>query len=288
MRDAAPAQPPVNRNGVVGDFAAFAPVRKSIDRVVEEAVAERRGRRRVDPRPPRHELAVGEHALVRYHLGSDELRDALKAVGAEDHWIPPELTSMTAVFGIVSPDGRTELVVEAIDDGDGPRISLVFAAKERTLPRETLLAFLDHLDLPPSRRMGTNLTMAELFDAYWSEDGWEAKPQRHLVKVGFRRHCFGTAPPLDETVDVFLPPSPDHDLADPDETRAYWAKDHYREAAWGELARLPQCGIRPGFSDWTYGEQEPRLVKVLDATLNATIDRPTAEAEEDAPAAPAP
>jgi hypothetical protein len=61
-------------------------------------------------------------------------------------------------------------------------------------------------------------------------------------------------------------------IADPDENRAHLARAHYREIAWHGMARLPQAGIRPGFSIWLLGDAEPAMVKVLDDALDAEIN----------------
>ena len=262
----------VNRHGLVGDFAAFAPKRLTAEELRNLLMLKTKGQ----ARPPVVLVRSGEYSLVRYHLGSDELRRDLEAVGAGDWSIDGDRSMMTAVFGILEGRGDARVILDVIDDPQegGPKLSFVFASAEKGLPSEVVLEFLSHLDVPANWQVGADLQLADLFDVYWNDEngGWEMRAERNLVKVTFVRHCFGTTPEMTEAVDVFVLPSPKHDLADPDEERAYLAQGYYRTVAWEELARMSR-GNRPGFSSWLHGEEAPRMVKVLNTSLDGEIAR---------------
>lgn len=260
----------VNRHGLVGDFATFAPKRLTAEDLRTRLLLKTRGQLRASVALAR----AGEYSLVRYHLGSNELRQHLESVGAGDWSIDGDRSMMTAVFGVLDACGEPGVILDVIDDPQdgGPRLSFVFAAAGREIPPEVILQCLSRLDVPA--RAGADLQLAALFDVYWSEaaGGWEMRAERNLVKVTFVRHCFGTTPKLTEAVDVFVLPSPKHDLSNSDADKAYLAQGYYRTVAWEELERMPR-GDRPGFSSWLHAEEAPRIVKVLDTSLDNEIAR---------------
>jgi hypothetical protein len=265
-----------NRNGLVGEYAEFAPRRRTMAEFIEMT----RSRAGGSPLPvERQSRNVGErdgYVLVRYRLGSDELTRDLDAVGGAG-FSTSDYPDMAAFFGILDEAGKPQVVLNVIDDG-GLAISFVFAAEDAAVPSEVVHDFLDRLDVPAAWNAGADNDLANRFDLRWDDaTGWVRQEPRHLVKVEFERVCFGTRPVLREAVDVFLMPDPAYDMADPNDERAYWAKDFYRETAWGEFHRLPQSeGVRPGFSSWmTKGE--PHLVKVLDQCLDQDIARLSAD-----------
>jgi hypothetical protein len=274
-----------NRNGLVGNYADFAPRRRTMAEFIAMARSETAGERFTVERQSREVGDRDGYAFVRYRLGSDELSRDLDAVGGAG-FSTSDYPDMAAFFGILDGAGKPQLVLNVIDD-DGMAISFVFAAKDATVPSEVVHDLLDRLDVPAAWNAGADNDLAARFDLRWDDAaGWVRQEPRHLVKVEFERICFGTRPVLREAVDVLLLPDPAHDMADPDAERAYWAKHFYRETAWDEFRRLPQSeGVRAGFSSWmTNGE--PQTVKVLNDCLDREIARMTAD--RDQAAAPSP
>lgn len=262
-----------NRNGVVGAYGDFAPEKRTMSEIVAHIVE-----RKKNPDAPIAKSSVevarsGGFSLVRYRLGSDELLRDLAAAGGGHH-STSEHADIRAFLGVLDAQGRPQLLLDIIDDGDGPQISFAIPIPDATLPADVALSFLEHIDVPASWRCGADSQLADLFDAQWIKGmGWELQEPRHLVKVEFERICFATKPAMREAVDVFLVPWPGQDIADPDPDKAYWARDFYRGRAWGEFENLPQSGgVRPGFSSWL-NSGEPVLVKVLNASLDKDIAR---------------
>lgn len=270
---------PTNRNGLIGAHAEFAPLKRTMSEIVS-LIAERK--RNPDAPVERVSTEVARiegFSLVRYRLGSEEVQRDFAAGGN-----PPHSTSdhadIRAIFGVLDGEGHPQLLLDIIEDGDGPQISFAIPIPGTTLPADVALQVLDRIDVPASWRCGADATLADRYDARWAADGgWERQEPRHLVKVEFERICFATRPAMREAVDVFMLPHPGQDIADPDPDKAYWAKDFYRHAAWDEFARLPQSeGARAGFSSWM-SSGEPAIVKVL----NTSLDREIARLEQDAP-----
>ena len=265
-----------NRNGLLGDYAEFAPRRRTMAEFIAMARSKTAGEPFTVERQSRNVGDRDGYAFVRYRLGSDELTRDLDAVGGTG-FSPSDHPDMAAFFGILDEAGRPQIVLNVIDD-DRPAVSFVFAAKDAAVPSEVVHDFLDRLDVPAAWNAGADNDLAGRFDLHWDDAaGWVRQEPRHLVKVEFERICFGTRPVLREAADVFLLPDPAHDMADADAERAYWAKHFYRETAWDEFRRLPQSeGVRPGFSSWmTNGE--PQLVKVLNQCLDQDIARLSAD-----------
>ncbi|MFC4236491.1 hypothetical protein ACFOY8_14900 [Thalassospira xianhensis] len=265
-----------NRNGAIGDFSDFAPQKLSVDDIVAKSLGKPGFS---EPRPPRTVLDIdSSYSLVRYHLGSDELRNDLEAARL-DHSVSYDRAPLTALFGIKDSKGNLEALFDVIDDSKdgGPKIAYWYAAQEQSVPNDVVVSCLTYLDVPASWRAGADAKLAYLFDVYWDTEngGWEVRDARHLVKVSFVRQCFATRPILTETVDVFVLPSPKYLLDDPDREKAYWAKDYYREAGWAELDRLSPS-LRPGFSSWTIAAASPpQMVKVVNSALDEDIARLT-------------
>lgn len=265
-----------NRHGAIGDYAAFSVKPSTLDELVAAALS--RDAKAINERSSTVVAKEGDFLLRRYVLGSDEISRDFQAL--DQRWfVAPERRHYSALFGVIGPDDRPQIVFDVIEeDGEGPKISFVFNAPERTVSNETVAIFLNHLDVPASWRGGADHEIAERFDAYWNKEmgGWEIREPQFLAKVSFARHCFHTRPTLSETVDVFVAP-PECDIEDADTERAYQAKEFCRDAAWEEFQRFPQFGqVRPGFSSWmTQGD--PQLVKVVSDGLDAEIDRLKAE-----------
>lgn len=274
---------PTNRNGLVGAHADFAPVKRSMAEIVS-LIAERKRNPDAPVARVSTEMArIEGYSLVRYRLGSEELQRDLAAGGNTPH-STSDHADIRAVFGVLDGDERPQIVLDIIDDGDGPQITFAIPMPGTELPGEVVLQVLDLIDVPASWRCGADSMLADLYDAHWAANGgWERQEPRHLVKVEFERTCFATRPTMGETIDVFLVPQAGRDIADPDPDKAYMAKDFYRREAWAEFGDMPRSSeVRAGFSSWTT-TGEPVMVKVLNAALDRDIARQTAAAEPDAP-----
>lgn len=261
----------VNRNGVVGDFASFAPERLSMKQIVEKAIAIRDGNSTEPERLSKELFRYGNHSLVRYKLASDELRHDLDAAGLDVCTV--DRGHCSVILGVRDLEtGSLDALIDIIDDkGDGgPRIHYVHEREGCHITSETMVAILGFVDVPPSWRAGGDHKLAKRFDAWydWDTGRWEVREPTMLVSVRFERLCFATAPALRESIDVFLLPEADQDMESPDAEAAYWARDYYRNAAWEHLHKFSQ-EVRAGFSSWS--PNEPQLVKVVGEALKEEI-----------------
>ena len=287
-----------NRNGAVGDFAAFAPKRLSMDEAMDRAIAKRhaevdaqeRGETIPVPRTSKSLLDLGRYSLIRYVLNSDEVSTDCEAIGMEKQAIPfhtPNYFPFTALYGVMDKEaGRPLALIEVMGNGPGapPEINHVHKAADATMPTDVMAAVLNHLDIPPNRH--SDHALSNRFDMqYDRETGtWGYHAPLQVVVVTFERTCFQTVPSMREVVDVFLPVDPDQDINDPDENKSYWAKDYYRDSAWEPFHKLGDKPLRPGFSSWS-PKGEPRLVKIVDAQMRDRVLALMAETndEDDTP-----
>jgi len=213
-----------NRNGANGDYAEFAPEKLSR----EQLIARIRNLANPPERTSRDLLDVDGFSLVRYRLGSDELRGDCHAVGIEDLVTYPTFHDCTAIFGVI--DRRRDRAVAIVqgDDERGPEISYAFKTRDADLPNGVMAAVLNHLDVPATWRTGADTEIARTFDL-WNVEGtgqWALKAPMAVVVVTFERMCFYADPVLRETADVFMPAEDGRNIADSDENKAYWAKDY--------------------------------------------------------------
>ncbi|MCV9964783.1 hypothetical protein OIU34_23100 [Pararhizobium sp. BT-229] len=263
-----------DRNGHLNRFDEFAPVKRSIDDIVEEAIAYKNGK--PYPEEPEPELikSFATADLVRYRLNSRRLADAYKAMG-DPHTDPYDDTSASwrmARFGIVDRERKEPIAILRVLNNPnrerGFEIALPSFSKTRKLEPEEFLEILQELDVPPSRRNGEDHDFVRHYDI-WHEDGeWVLKEPRHLVVYNFHSTCFSVHPAITDTVDVYVPLDPDKPLdGNGDENAAYWTKEHYRNLA---HAKFWDMGVhtrgRPGFSSWV-GYGDPKVVKVTGASL---------------------
>lgn len=272
----------MNRNGFVGQFEDFVAKPRSLDELL--ASPRRQGE------PPKESSDLSERdgwSLVRYRIGTDETWAAMDAVGARTFSVTAQEATYTALFGVVSPEGRVGSIVHVVDDkGDeGPRIS--FLHEKEGVPRDVMAAFLRELDVPASWRAGSDASLRERYDLAWTDGaGWEDAPARHYVRATYKRICFATRPTLTESVDVLLPVDPEANLAATDEEEAYLAKNRYVGAGFEELGRLGY-GVRAGFSSWL-PEGDPVLVKIVNGYLDRELALIDEAAEISASASPEP
>lgn len=254
-----------NRNQAIGRYDEFAPVRLTIDQIVELSVkkAPRTGK------PAQTIAELGGATLVRYHLGSAAIDEAGASmnVRASDYVDAPDITS---VFGVVDKETGKAGAIMVVFDQRGPEICHVFAPGEPSLPAETMRGALSHLDVPPSRHAGADLQLARHFDC-WFEDGeWVAKEPRHLIVQSYERICFAAHPVIRETIDVTMLEDESYPFDGAgDADAAYWNKDFYRAAGFDRMREMGIPGRR-GFSSWL--PKDLQRVKVIGASLDAEIE----------------
>ena len=261
-----------NRNRVLGDYATHAAPRMSLAEAIRLSMDKRNGRVPEDGRVSTEVWNHGEFSLRRYRLGSDELRRDGEAVGA-DVLVLPELRDCTSLFGIVDGhgEGACRAVIEVIEeDRRGFLVTNVTGGAD--VPPDALHALVHVLDVPANA--GTDHSVEERFGLRWDgASGWRRVEPVHAVAVTFSRTCFSTRPVLEERVDVLVALDPAYRLDDPDEEAAYRARYRYRGLAADEFDLSSREGpARPGFCTWGY-EGEPRLVRVLGASMQAHVER---------------
>lgn len=258
-----------NRNGVIGDFDAYMPVRRSMEELIKAAIRNRHREQAVSTeRVSSTILRLDESVLVRYRFGTDELWDDSKAVKSvfSDH--DREMAEISALFGIIRDDGVPLATFHVICE---PKPLLHYVSRNPDVPcdKEMVLQVLRHLDVPAAP--GTDNQVAKVFDL-WRDDEtgeWEIREPIMAVRVTLERTCFITSPALEEKLDVLVAINPAFDLASPDESDVYWAKSHYRDMAFGRLQDLPGAGVRPGFSSWM--SRDPVLLKVIGTGLESEL-----------------
>ena len=276
-----------NRNGAFGDLEAYAPVRLTLEEIID---ARRHPKKASGERVSTVLFETGGYRLVRYRLGTEEVGADMGVVFPENrvaNWHAADRAAYSALYGVLDETGAPQAVIDVIRD-KLPSIHMVFGAPAADLPSQTMLAILDYLDIPASRRVGADQRIHDLYDARWDKHAGRRTrvPPVHVV-VKFERLCFATSPALRETVDVILAPDPAQDLSSPDADHAYWARDHYRDAAWEHLSKMPQSGARPGFSSWL-NHGDPSLAKVVGDALDREIAELFADVPGEVPGGPKP
>lgn len=265
---------PYDRNGHLSRFEEFAPIKRSIDDIVKEAIAYKSGKPYPQEPEPEVVKSFATADLVRYRLNSRRLADDYRAMGDtnSDPYDDAQYAGRMARFGIVDRQSKEPIAIFwVLNDTNRKRgfeIAMPSFSKTRKLESEEFLEILQELDVPPSRRNGDDNDFVRHYDI-WHEDGeWVLKEPRYLVVYNFHSTCFALHPVITDTVDVYVPLDPEKPLdGNGDENAAYWNKDHYRDLA---HAKFWDMGVhtrgRPGFSSWmSYGE--PKVVKVTGASL---------------------
>lgn len=258
--------PAFNRNGAIGRYAEFAPVRRSLD----ELIAAIRGDEAKTIEPPTSILELGDAELVRYRLGSPALQRDLDAVGANGPTLS-DAPDITSVFGVVQRNtGALGAILAVYDDRGLPRLAFVLTPSATPVGSSDMLEVLQYLDVPPSGGTGADHKLASAFDCWFSDDGWKLVAPRHLIAVGFERTCFSLEPTINERLDVLLLEDDARPLDGAgDSDAAYWNVDHYRALGFDRLQEL-NTSIRPGFSSWF--AKDVRRVKVIGRGLAAELE----------------
>lgn len=262
-----------NRNGHLSRFEDFAPVKRSIDDIVNEAIAFKRGDKAVYAEPEPTVVASCETAdLVRYRLNSKRLSDAYLAMG-DKHSNPYDEHSYAdrcARYGVIDrASGEPVAMLWVTNDHNDEgkfKFSLPSFSKTRSIPQGEFLYLLNELDIPPSRRNGDDQAFARQYDLWYEDGGWVAKEPRHIAVFQFESICFYTHPPMKDSVSVYVPLDPSIPLdGGGDDNAAYMAKDHYRYLAQSKFWSM-RHEVQPGYSSWM-GFGDPTVVKVTGRNL---------------------
>ncbi|MDW9481281.1 hypothetical protein GOB57_21790 [Sinorhizobium meliloti] len=275
--------PTYNRNGHLSRFEDFAPRRRTLNQLMEEAIAAKKGDRPPEPEPEviRSFSTVD---LVRYRLNSRRLADDYVTMG-DPHTNPydeAEYSGWMARFGVMDRESREPLaMLWILNDPNwdrGFQIASASFSKTKAADATEILAVLQELDVPPGHNSSVDGIIAGKFDL-WHEDGnWIAKEPRHLLVFKFESTCFAVSPPITDSVDVYVPLDPSIPLdGGGDETAAYEAKERYRSLAHSIFWEMGvHKGTRPGFSSWG-GYGEPTIVKAIGPALYNECDRAEAK-----------
>lgn len=271
--------PEFNRNGAIGRYSEFAPIRLSM----EEIVAAVRKEKPKHIEPPARVVELGDAWLVRYRLGSPALQQELDVLGANGLYFTDH-PDMTSVFGVVDKvSGRVGAILAIYEEQGVPEIAFALVPADAAIKPYTMLEALKYLDVPASRRSGTDHQLASKFECWFSDDTWGLRTPRHVIAISFERICFSVEPALREEIDVIVLEDPDRPLDGAgDENAAYWNVDHYRSLGFNRLEEYG-TNARPGFSSWS--PKDVRRVKITGTSLDSEIEE--LEQARDA-AAPAP
>lgn len=264
-----------NRNDYLDCFDKFAPRKRTMDEVIKEAVARKKGEA-VPEQPPQVLYQTENLDLVRFHLNSRSLEGAYKALG--DTYTDPLNTfddaQDNARFGVMDrASGEPVAILWMMNDrnsGRGFEIPFASFSRTRKANPDEILDILRELDIPPGHNTDTASSFVQHYDI-WHENGeWISKQPRELLVFTFKSTCFAVRPVIEDRIDVFVPIHPDRPLdGNGDENEAYGNREGYRTAAW---SRFLDMGVttRPGFSSWgSYGD--PRVVKVTEDWLDHTL-----------------
>jgi hypothetical protein len=277
--------PSYDRNGHLSRFEDFAPQKRTLDEIVNDAIAHKNGETRVEPEPAViHSFPTVD--LVRYRMNSKRLADDYVALGDTNTnpYDEAKCFGWMARFGVLDRRSRQPIAIFwVLNDPNqkrGFQIAAASFSKMVTAHPTEMLAVLHELDVPPGHNSGVNSVIAQKYDLWHEEGEWIAKEPRHLLVYKFKSTCFAVSPPITDTVDVYVPLDTDLSLdGGGDENAAYEAKERYRSVAHSIFWDM---GVhsrgRPGFSSWVSYE-DPRVVKATGATLYNECSNNGAKAE---------
>jgi hypothetical protein len=266
---------PSNRNGHVGAFEAFAPQRKSLDRIVEDAIAFKQGRQ--DPDVDRTVLLKSFLSvdLVRYHLNSARIRADFAAIGDihSKDLDEPELYGRVARFGVIDRASGEPLALLRVYQmkGAAPYIGDVSFSQTRSVDALEMLDAIRELDVPLKRSRHVGSYFANRYDIWFENGEWATRPKTELLVQSFSSSCFSTSPPMTRKIDVFILHDPDQPLdGGGDSAAAEAAKERYYHEANTRFYETDKSITGAGFSSWMM-DGEARVVKVVDSYLDAEI-----------------
>lgn len=256
-----------NRNGHIGRFDEFMPVRKTTEEVLKEAIAFKNGARaEYKDFEPKLIGRFGSLDLVRYRLNSKCLFDAYLAMGDTRTDPRDELSyaDSSARLGVIDRESGEPIAMLWVigDDDGGFMLALPSFSKKRQANQCDLHAVLRELDIPPSRRNGEDREFVCRFDIWYDEGEWVVKEPVHVIIYTFESVCWNTQPFMCDRSSVYVPLDPAVPFdGGGDAHLAYMAKNHYRGLAETKFWSTPHA-VQPGFSSWM-GFGEPSLVKVV-------------------------
>lgn len=259
-----------NRNGHLSRFEAFAPIKRSIEEIVDDAIAFKRGERAPEPEPTLVASFITAD-LVRYRLNSKALYDAYVTMGDKDSdpYDDHGYADRSARFGVIDrASGDPVAMLWVVSNNRDGRFEVCHPSfsKTRSLEQTEMLEVLRELDIPPSRRSGDDGRFARNYDLWYENGEWTTKEPRQLAAYEFQSICFATDPVMRDTITVFVPIDPAFPLiGDDGESAGYEATEHYRNLAHQKFWGM-RTSVQKGYSSWM-GYGDPVLVKVTDASL---------------------
>lgn len=242
----------------IGDYQEYAPIKFSIDEIVEQSIFEKNGGQ-VEVDPPALVGGVGAYDIVRYRLSSRALRNDLTKMGYDDYayFHDNDVKKICARLGVFDRgSGQPVLNIRLIEKSKKQGVSEVLLSKVTRIPDEEIALILNEIGVPPSHNNSVVSKLAEQANCWFQDGTWVTKNPEFLIKVTYERMCFSVKPAARETIDVFLPEDPNYVLGGSgDEDTAYWAKAHYEDFGFEQLHKLSKTA-RPGFSSWMSKEVE--------------------------------
>lgn len=264
-----------NRNGHLSRFEDFAPIKRSLDEIVEMAIAFKKGDKSVydEPEP----IVVASFAtadLVRYRLNSTRLADAYVAMG-DKHTNSHDddgYTDRCARFGIIDRASGEPVamlwVLKSRRSDTHFKICHPSFSKTRSLEQGEFLDVLKELDIPPSHRNGEDNDFVREYDLWYEDGEWIAKQPQSVLTFRYESICFGVHPSIRDTVTVYVPLDPSIPLdGGGDSSAAYNAGEHYRDLAQQKFWAMGYP-VQTGYSSWL-GPSDRAEVKVTDPGIYA-------------------
>ncbi|MCS4089165.1 hypothetical protein [Rhizobium sp. BK176] len=264
-----------NRNGHLSRFEDYAPIKRSLDEIVERAIAFKKGDKDVYDEPePTVVASFATSDLVRYRLNSTRLADAYIAMG-DTNTHPHDddgYTDRCARFGVVDRASGEPVamlwVLKSRRDDTHFKICHPSFSKTRALEQGEFLDVLKELDIPPSHRNGEDNDFVREYDLWYEDGEWIAKEPQSVLAFRYESICFGTHPPIRDTVTIYVPLDPSTPLDGGGDARAaYNALDHYRGLAQQKFWAM-RYPVQSGHSSWL-GPSDPTEVKVTDPRIYA-------------------
>jgi hypothetical protein len=262
-----------NRNGHLSRFEDFAPIKHSIDEIVERAIAFKKGDTGVYDEPePTAVASFATADLVRYRLNSARLADAYIAMGDKNTNPYDEhgYADRCARFGVIDRASGEPvamlLVLKNRRADEHYKICHPSFSKTRCLSQAEFLDVLKELDIPPSRRNGEDNDFVREYDLWYEDGEWIAKGPQSVLAFRFESICFGTHPAIRDSVTVYVPLDPSTPLdGGGEDSAAYNAKEHYRDLAQQKFWAM-RYPVQSGHSSWM-SAGDPIEVKVTDPKI---------------------
>lgn len=264
----------------VGNYKDYMPRRLTTEELVKLTRASLE-ERDANAESPEVVGILGVYDIVRYRLSSRALDRDLRQMGYDKYPMFHDNDVASEISRIGFHRGGVPLAVFRIynEQGDAS-VDEVLLSKTAEIPDKHIAAFLNEIGLPLSHNSGLHEQLAKEANC-WLEDGkWVVREPRMLVKVTYERFSVSVSPMARETIDVLLQEDVAHPLdGNGDETKAYWAKAHYRDIGFYDLEKLSD-GMRPGFSSWMPTD-EIELVKSVNNWLDTELGMRSSDENSD-------